>query len=102
MTKQIYAEGLKAGDLILISYNNYLHAGVYLGESKKNNPLFIGLWRNTDSLENILEKGGGIYKNYIIRGGENILAKISEEGVSAHIKEKYNKVLDLLNKYEII
>jgi hypothetical protein len=106
MKQQIMAFKLEKGDLIAVPYSNYLHPAIFLGYGSSGNFQFymINSYRanNTDALEERLKKGKKPYVDFINRYQENTIAKIYEQDLSPEVRENYDKIYNILEKYKQI
>lgn len=104
MRQQKMAYNLRKGDLIAVAYNNYMFPAIYLDEGKTGCPRFVMI-KNQEGInwmETFLKEKGRVYKEYMVREGENIIVRIYEKDMSPEQRDRYLKTSDLLRKYNII
>lgn len=98
MEAQKYAKDLKKGDLIIIAYQNYLQAAIYLDDKGRGNPRFHQLNTNLIWMKQNYKERGKLYKDYIIRPTNHIIAKLSPNALSDEEMEKYLDLKDFLTE----
>jgi len=106
MKQQIMAFKLEKGDLIAVPYSNHLAAAIFLGYGSQGNLQFYIFnshrVKYIDTLESRLKKGKKPYIDYINRMEENTIAKIYEQDLSPELKEAYDQIYNILEKYKQI
>lgn len=98
METQKYAKDLQKGDLIIIAFQNYLCAAIYLDDKGQGNPRFHRLDVNLPYMRGRVAGGKKPYKDYIIRPTDRIIAKLSPDALSDAELEKYLDLKDFLTE----
>lgn len=106
MNTRRFSKDLKAGDLIVISYGNYLRHAIWSGIGKSGTSQFYLLpwydgnsWKNDHRVVNRISTGKKPLKDYMIRPPDTCIAKLSPDLLDDQDRENYTEMVALLLKH---
>lgn len=98
MEKQKYAKTLEKGDLIIVGNSNYLSHAIYAGDGGRGNPQLYWLAGNLTWQKDRMKNGQKPYKGYVVRGGTQVVAKLSPNELRDEDLAIYEEFKDLLTQ----
>lgn len=100
--KHWFTRTLKAGDLIAVPYNNYLHPGIFIGYGKTGTVQYYNLrgFERPESKDYVRKRveEGKLWKDYINRTLDNCIAKIDPDETQADLRVWYEELRYLLQQ----
>jgi hypothetical protein len=90
MKTYCYAPDLKIGDLIMVSYDNYMMHGIFVGHGRNTIQYYSPTW-----LVKRAEKGIKSYVDYI-KDDRTRICKISPDILNEEDRATYEKAMEIL------